>query len=106
MALTATPKLHTIAARLPRGMHYGWVIVGLLVIVQILGSSIGMAAGVVVAPLSDPEGGFGWEHRPSKRGLDGLLLRRRAAACPYKWAGLETGNGARRLMLWAEDCCT
>ena len=41
-------------------MHYSWVIVALLAAVQIIGSSIGMAAGVIVAPLSDPEGGFGW----------------------------------------------
>ena len=41
-------------------MHYSWVIVALLAMVQIIGSSIGMAAGVIVAPLSDPEGGFGW----------------------------------------------
>ena len=36
------------------------MIVALLALVQILSASIGMAAGVVVAPLSDPEGGFGW----------------------------------------------
>ncbi|MCH9010320.1 MAG: MFS transporter [Chloroflexi bacterium] len=60
MALIASPKLNVIATRLPWGLHYSWVIVGLLAMVQIIGSSIGMAAGVVVAPLSDPEGGFGW----------------------------------------------
>ena len=60
MTLIASPKLNVIATRLPWGLHYSWVIVGLLAMVQIIGSSIGMAAGVVVAPLSDPEGGFGW----------------------------------------------
>ncbi len=28
--------------------------------VQIIGSSISMAAGIMIAPLSDPNGGFGW----------------------------------------------
>ena len=48
MALTVSPKLNVIATRLPGGVHYSWVIVGLLSIVQIIGSSIGMAAGVVL----------------------------------------------------------
>ena len=41
-------------------MHYAWVIVGILAIVQIVDSSISFAAGVMVAPLSDSEGPFGW----------------------------------------------
>ncbi len=41
-------------------MHYAWVIVGILATVQIIDSSISMAAGVMVDPLSDPEGAFGW----------------------------------------------
>ena len=41
-------------------MHYGWVIVGILAVVQIIDSSISMAAGVMVAPLNDPDGRFGW----------------------------------------------
>ena len=60
MALSATPKLSTIATRLPFGIHYSWVIVGILALVQIIGSSIGMAAGVVVTPLTAADGGFGW----------------------------------------------
>ena len=41
-------------------MHYGWVIVGILAMVQIIDSSISMAAGVMVAPLNDQDGKFGW----------------------------------------------
>lgn len=40
--------------------HYAWMIVSMLVVVQLVGQAIGMSAGIMVAPLSDPEGGFGW----------------------------------------------
>jgi len=42
------------------GLHYGWMIVGILVVVQVIGSAISQSAGVMVAPLRDPHGGFGW----------------------------------------------
>src|SRR5262245_20533664 len=42
------------------GLHYDWVIVGILVIVQVIGSAISQSAGVIVTPLRDPHGGFGW----------------------------------------------
>ena len=41
-------------------MHYAWVIVGILAMVQIIDSSISMAAGIMVDPLTDPDGNFGW----------------------------------------------
>ena len=41
-------------------MHYAWVIVGILALVQMVDSSISMAAGIIIAPLTDPEGNFGW----------------------------------------------
>jgi len=44
--------------RLP--FHYSWIIIFILAIVQIFGSSISMAAGIMVPPLNDPEGGFRW----------------------------------------------
>ena len=53
-------SLVSLANRLPGGMHYAWVIVAILSLVQVIGYSISMAAGVVVIPLSDPEGDFGW----------------------------------------------
>src|SRR3989442_3907611 len=42
------------------GLHYGWIIVGILVVVQVIGSAISQSAGVMVAPLRDPHGAFGW----------------------------------------------
>jgi MFS family permease len=36
------------------------VIVGILVVVQVIGSAISQSAGIIVAPLRDPHGGFGW----------------------------------------------
>ncbi len=44
----------------PGGIHYSWVIVGILVVVQVIGSAISQSAGVMVAPLRDPHGPFGW----------------------------------------------
>ena len=60
MAVTAKPKLRF--AALPRfgRPHYSWIILGILAAVQVVGQSIGMAAGIMVAPLNDPEGDFGW----------------------------------------------
>ena len=46
--------------RLPFGIHYSWMIVVVLAIVQIFGSSVFFVAGIMVPPLSDPEGDFGW----------------------------------------------
>jgi MFS family permease len=40
--------------------NYHWVVLGTLAIVQIIGSSISMAAGIMVTPLNDPDGSFGW----------------------------------------------
>ena len=40
--------------------HYAWMIISMLVVVQLVGQAIGMSAGIMVAPLSDPEGSFGW----------------------------------------------
>ena len=60
MNLSLKISMRHVATHLPFGIHYGWVVVSLLVVVQVLGASIGMAAGVIVAPLSDTEGGFGW----------------------------------------------
>ena len=60
MAISAEPNRNLSPTRLPGGMHYAWVIIGVLALVQIIDSSVGMAAGVMVAPLNDPKGDFGW----------------------------------------------
>ena len=51
---------HLRPSRLPSGLHYSWIIVGILVVVQVVGSAISQSAGVMVAPLRDPHGDFGW----------------------------------------------
>src|SRR5215475_1555929 len=60
MTLPASAPRHAGPGRLPGGLHYSWVIVGILVVVQVIGSAISQSAGVMVAPLRDPHGGFGW----------------------------------------------
>ncbi|MCI0802175.1 MAG: MFS transporter [Chloroflexi bacterium] len=60
MALLSKSKFGFSADKMPFGIHYSWVIVGVLAIVQIFGSSVFMIAGVMVPPLTDPEGGFRW----------------------------------------------
>ena len=47
-----------LAARLP--FHYSWIIIAILATVQIFASSISMAAGIMLPPLTDPDGMFGW----------------------------------------------
>jgi hypothetical protein len=51
---------HPQSARPLGGLHYSWVIVGILVVVQVIGSAISQSAGIMVAPLQDPHGPFGW----------------------------------------------
>ncbi len=58
MAATINPTSAT--TRPPRKIHRAWVILAILAIAQIVGQSISMAAGIMVAPLNDPDGGFGW----------------------------------------------
>ena len=60
MALTSRPNLKFLAGKLPFGIHYSWVVIGILATVQIFASSISMAAGIMVPPLNDAEGDFGW----------------------------------------------
>jgi MFS family permease len=60
MTLPASAPRHSQPGRLPGGLHYSWVIVGILVVVQVIGSAISQSAGIMVAPLRDPHGDFGW----------------------------------------------
>src|SRR5262245_1958142 len=59
MMPTPAPR-HSQSVRPLGGLHYSWVIVGILVVVQVIGSAISQSAGIMVAPLRDPHGGFGW----------------------------------------------
>ena len=60
MTMPAPAQGHPQPARPPGRLHYSWVIVGILVVVQVIGSAISQSAGVMVAPLRDPHGPFGW----------------------------------------------
>ena len=60
MTQAAATALKRPPIQLPFGIHYSWVIVGVLATVQVFGSSIFMIAGIMVPPLTDPEGGFRW----------------------------------------------
>ena len=60
MAQVSGKALKKPPVRLPFGIHYSWVIVAVLATVQVFGSSIFMIAGVMVPPLTDPDGGFRW----------------------------------------------
>ena len=60
MALTTNSKLRFAALPRLNRPHYSWIILGILAAVQVVGQSIGMAAGIMVAPLNDPDGDFGW----------------------------------------------
>src|SRR2546422_8640368 len=60
MTLPASAPWHSQPGRLPGGLHYSWVIVGILVVVQVIGRAISQSAGIMVAPLRDPHGAFGW----------------------------------------------
>jgi len=50
----------SLASKMPFGIHYSWVIVVVLAIVQVFGSSVFMIAGVLVPPLTDADGAFGF----------------------------------------------
>jgi MFS family permease len=58
LALLDKTKFGFSPTKMPFGIHYSWVIVVVLAIVQVFGSSIFMIAGVMVPPLTDPDGGF------------------------------------------------
>ena len=55
---SALPEARGLAARLP--FHYSWIIIAILATVQIFASSISMAAGIMLPPLTDESGPFGW----------------------------------------------
>ncbi len=82
---------------LPGRIHYSWVIVAVLAVVQIFGSSIFFVAGIMVAPLSDEKGGFGWNVSVIGAGIAVYYL---FGAFYAPIAGnLGDRFGARRMML-------
>src|SRR4029450_1394301 len=78
-------------------IHYSWVIIGILVVVQVIGSAISQSAGVMVAPLRDPRGDFGWGIG-TIGGLMAVYYLVGGLFAPVSgWLGER--YGARRLML-------
>ncbi len=97
LAILAKPRLKISAGNLPFGIHYCWIIVGILASVQILASSISMAAGILVPPLTDSEGGFGWSIGTVSLGLAAYYLFGAVFAPISGWLGDR--YGARRMMV-------
>ena len=97
MAVGDKAKTYLGAARIPGGLHYAWVIVIILAIVHVIGESIFTAGGVIVVPLNDAEGDFGW----SMFIVGGALMVFYLVAAVFSpmsgWLGDR--YGARRLML-------
>ena len=97
MAAAEDGILSSVAGRLPGGMHYAWVMVALISVVQTVGYSISMAVGVVVIPLSDPEGDFGWSMAIIGSALIMYYLVGALLAPLTGWMGDR--YGARRMLL-------
>ena len=49
-----------LAAAAPFRIHRAWIILAILIVVQVIGQSISMSAGIMVPLLQDEEGRFGW----------------------------------------------
>ncbi len=49
-----------LAAVVPFRFHRAWIILAILIVVQVIGQSISMSAGIMVPLLQDEEGQFGW----------------------------------------------
>lgn len=97
MAILTRETLKLNPARLPGGIHFSWIIVGILAMVQIIATSISMAAGIIIAPLNDPDGGFGWS-MGTIGGAIALYYLVGAIFAPISgWLGDR--YGPRRLML-------
>jgi len=47
----------------PNKLHYAWVILAILAVAETVAVSISLAEGIMVAPLIDPDGDFGWNIR-------------------------------------------
>lgn len=98
---TVNRRIRTLlpTARSSGRMHYAWLIVAMLVVVQLVSQSIGMAAGIMVAPLSDPEGDFGWSIGIIGAGLAVYYLTGAVFSPVAGW--LSDQYGTRKMMIAA-----
>ncbi len=87
------------AARLP--FHYSWIIVAILAVVQVFASSISMAAGIMLPPLTDESGPFGWNESLVTLGIAAYYGFGAIYAPITGWLGDRFGS---RLMLLACAC--
>ena len=85
-----------LAARLP--FHYSWIIIAILATVQIFASSISMAAGIMLPPLTDKDGTFGWNEGLVTLGIAAYYGFGALYAPITGWLGDRFGS---RLMLLA-----
>ena len=99
LATTSEPSLKPSPIRAPFGVHYGWIIIAILAVVQVVGSSISMAAGIMVPPLNDPEGEFGWSMGLIGAAIATYYLVGALFAPVSGWMGDRFGG--RRMMLMA-----
>jgi MFS family permease len=90
-------RLRLGAIRLPWGLHYCWIVVVILASVQVLATSISMAAGILLPPLTDPGGDFGWSIGTIGAGIATYYLVGALFAPVSGWLGDR--YGARRMML-------
>src|SRR5919199_4829955 len=97
MTRHAQARQHPRPGRGPGHIHYSWVIVGILVVVQVIGSAISQSAGVMVTPLRDPHGDFGWGIGTIGALMAVYYLVGALFAPVSGWLGER--YGARRLML-------
>ena len=87
----------TESVKLPFGIHYSWLIVFALSVVQIFGTSISFSAGIMVAPLTNSSTGFGWNVALVGAGI-GLYYLTGAIMAPIT-GYLGDRYGARKMLL-------
>ena len=95
---TSQPAMQArgLAAHLP--FHYSWIIIAILATVQIFASSISMAAGIMLPPLTDKEGAFGWNESLVTLGIAAYYGFGALYAPVTGWLGDRFGS---RIMLLA-----
>ncbi len=99
MALSLSSSAPARVMTLSGKFHYAWIIVAILATVQVIGQSISMSAGITVAPLNDPDGGFGWSMGTIGAALMVYYLVGAVFAPVSGWLGDR--YGPRLVMLWA-----
>lgn len=82
--------------------HYAWVIVGILALVQMVALSINFAGGVLVDPLTDPDGDFGFSFSSIGFSFGVYFLSAALLAPVAGWLGDRYGS--RNMMVLGAVC--